>query len=1535
MFHPSSGRNTLAGGGGNDLLFGGTGPTTAGAGSFPDGGVYRPGTGSSTVFGGSRTDILYGGLGNDYLVGGSGPGLLDGNAGNDTIFAGGPSTTLRGGSGNDTLRGGSVGDVLFGDDGDDTVIESGNLDFLLTSDSLIGTDAQGKTVVQDLLHDIQRAVLVGGDGANTLDARSFYGPVSLFGGAGDDTLLGASVAGATGPNTLEGGKGNDSLVAGAVDTTFVFSGEGLGSDVIRHGDVIGRNRADFSGLQGGINLDLGFAGPQVVSPAGLTISLPDARTIQDVVGTRYDDFIVGNDLPNLLIGGAGNDEVVGRGGDNVLIGGDTQAVYLDFDTNSGLGLHDYTQSERDQVQARLTVVYAAFAYTFTQSRPQGGAFTTITFNDPGLYGLEAGKADSIDWRNLDRDDNVFVNVNGLIGRDGQPAATGANFVAMTVTVSAHELGHVSGLKHADSFGPIGSGIYAGVDPSAYVDQVDESDPNHAVVLAYPGPTLADETPLHIMASGASVHTSLFDALGQTFFGAREAIKLAYSQQGTPTPEALGAHNQPSAAQAIALAPLSVPNTIEVGADAGRSLNVTAVDVVGHIGVDPITGRAESDFYRFHGDAGAILNVDVFSASLSRDRIPNPIDSILRVYKLDAGGVPSLVPYYDSAHPGRVAVNDNGFQGQDSSLVDLVLPSTGDYLVEVDTYNPPGGADLDVGDYELFLYTFARGGGAKGGDSLFGGSGGDTLIGDTTGGTVSTRPKEDVVLPGSGATTYVENVAPQFVKSGADRAVAQNTLVILNGTFFEPDDKDVDTFLWEAKDSLGSVVATGTQQGFAFLPTRPSTYTVTFSVFDGHNTSTSSTIVTVANVPAIVVAPQTPKVVATEGVATPIPIGSFSDPGTGDGPWHVAVSWGDGQVDTFDVNSPGPLEDRPHLYKDNAAGGADYVVTVAVTDSFSGQPGPDGAKTFPVTVLNKAPVVSAGLNASLLIPGSLSRTGLFADVAGDGPWTGTVDYGDGSGVQGLSAAIDQAARSFALDHTYTAAGGFTVTVKIKDKDGAEGVSTFAVQAATPLAVAAIGPVAPVTTAVVSIVTVAFTTPIAPGSFTTADLTLTKNGQPVALAGASISPVAGQPLKYSVNLGGLTSGDGTYVLTVLANGITDPYGNPGAGLLSAGWTLDTTRPTSKVDPLAARQTALNFPVRVTGSDPGTGSGVASYDLYVSVDGGAFTLWTTVAASSPTALYPGQSNHTYGFRSLGRDAAGNVESKPVSTEATTYLPDLSAPDTAVSAVDASSATFVISWGGADSGGSGLASFEIFAELDGKSTTSLGVFPAGGPRSTSYQAISDGTPHAYRFYSVGRDNAGNLEAAPSAPADVAVSRNYALPAVPAITSFQVQKGATERSYIRYLDLLFNRGDTLASILATVNDGIAGNDRATFVRKNYDGTTTNLSLTGLLVPKGLGLGIDFGVNGVTGAAGTTAGDGTYTLAFDLDGNGSLETTRTFHRLLGDLNGDRAVDEKDTALIDAALASGVYASEADVNGDGAVNAFDKTLLTRSLKRKLV
>ena len=98
-----------------------------------------------------------------------------------------------------------------------------------------------------------------------------------------------------------------------------------------------------------------------------------------------------------------------------------------------------------------------------------------------------------------------------------------------------------------------------------------------------------------------------------------------------------------------------------------------------------------------------------------------------------------------------------------------------------------------------------------------------------------------------------------------------------------------------------------------------------------------------------------------------------------------------------------------------------------------------------------------------------------------------------------------------------------------------------------------------------------------------------------------------------------------------------------------TLVTAPPASSVAPLPASQDTPSFPVSWSGQDPG-GPGIASYSVWVSIDGRGYKEWlasTTLTSDAYTAL-PGV--HTYAFYSVATDFVGNVQAVPSAPQATT---------------------------------------------------------------------------------------------------------------------------------------------------------------------------------------------------------------------------------------------------------------------------------------------
>ncbi len=164
-------------------------------------------------------------------------------------------------------------------------------------------------------------------------------------------------------------------------------------------------------------------------------------------------------------------------------------------------------------------------------------------------------------------------------------------------------------------------------------------------------------------------------------------------------------------------------------------------------------------------------------------------------------------------------------------------------------------------------------------------------------------------------------------------------------------------------------------------------------------------------------------------------------------------------------------------------------------------------------------------------------------------------------------------------------------------------------------------------------------------------------------------------------------------------------------------------------------------------------------------------------------------------------------------------------------------------------------------------------------------------------------------------------------VTGFDVQHGSMQRSYIRYVDLIFESSDGLAQLIAE--------GRVHLTRYSLSGTNgVNVSLTGKLTAVGNRITADFGANGIGGNRKTSAGDGYYRLTVDTDRNGSYETGRSFYRLLGDANGDHMVNNTDLSIVKSNQGRRGTNLNADVNGDGVVNSTDTSLVRIQIGKRL-
>ncbi len=477
---------------------------------------------------------------------------------------------------------------------------------------------------------------------------------------------------------------------------------------------------------------------------------------------------------------------------------------------------------------------------------------------------------------------------------------------------------------------------------------------------------------------------------------------------------------------------------------------------------------------------------------------------------------------------------------------------------------------------------------------------------------------------------------------------------------------------------------------------------------------------------------------------------------------------------------------------------------------------------------------------------------------------------------------------------------------------------------------------------------FLAPIDATTLTKAALSISRNGG-ANLVDGTVSIVAqpdGKTYRFT-GLAPITGDEGRYDFRLDLAGVRNSAGLVSGEIRTSMWINDHTAPTSTIRSLEFSQELNSFIIDLVGNEPVlpggiAPSGLAAFDLYYSDNGSPFQLLETLPADTPTTTFVGEPNHIYYFRSVARDTAGNIESKANRVDAWTYVPDLIAPETNVGDVDTTDATFEVTFTGADRG-MGLRTIELFVQVDGGAVQSVGVFNAGDADESgnyagaaSYQANADGSFHEYRFFTTGTDWEGNIEERVDAPADIVVIARFTPPTQTKVVDFDVQDGANQRSFIRYLDVFFNTASQLNDIVNSLSDAASVNDRIRLTRYGLDGggPGSQVNLAGRVSAIDQALALDFGADGLGGDRTGASGDGYYKLALDLDGDGSLETELAFFRLLGDVDGDGDADNMDLASLNAALGQIGANLDGDINGDGRVNSLDRQAWQRGRGKML-
>ncbi|MBT3142865.1 hypothetical protein KL867_17480 [Ruegeria litorea] len=256
--------------------------------------------GNDTVSGGDDDDTIDGGSGDDGLVGGDGDDSIEGGSGHDILVGERGKDTLKGDTGDDVISGGEGDDRLDGEDGDDGVL-GGDGD-----DNIDGGDGDDVLYGQDDEDDID-----GEDGDDRLYGGN--GRDDLNGGEGNDLLDGGD-----GDDILLGGAGNDRLEGGR-DDDLIRPGQG-DDDVDGDG---GHDTLSYEQTDGGSVIDM-----NTETARGPEVGLDTFDSIDDVIGTRGRDLILGDGQDNYIDGIHDRDTISGGGGDDSLDGGSSSDTVI-------------------------------------------------------------------------------------------------------------------------------------------------------------------------------------------------------------------------------------------------------------------------------------------------------------------------------------------------------------------------------------------------------------------------------------------------------------------------------------------------------------------------------------------------------------------------------------------------------------------------------------------------------------------------------------------------------------------------------------------------------------------------------------------------------------------------------------------------------------------------------------------------------------------------------------------------------------------------------------------------------------------------------------------------------------------------------------------------------------------------------------------------------------------------------------------------------------------------------------------------------
>jgi hypothetical protein len=313
-------------------------------------------------------------------------------------------------------------------------------------------------------------------------------------------------------------------------------------------------------------------------------------------------------------------------------------------------------------------------------------------------------------------------------------------------------------------------------------------------------------------------------------------------------------------------------------------------------------------------------------------------------------------------------------------------------------------------------------------------------------------------------------------------------------------------------------------------------------------------------------------------------------------------------------------------------------------------GADSASTASTTTDTAAPELWSVDGPTALTPnfdGVSDKLNLLARFSETASWTATMKNGDGDVLRTQTGSGHQANLTWDLksNGALVPDGSYTWNLSASDASGnhmtdASGPFTIDAGPTPDTGVPTFAPTTPLMTKVGTIsYALHFGAPVT--GLEVADFTRT-GGSPGCVVGAPV----GSGADYTITLTGCKSG--SVGLYLNQGTVTDAGSNlgPAGPIVAATVKVDNTVPKATTPkpalrtgiPLETTSTAQRLLMRIAWTGTDADSGIASYDVQRSYDGGAYATIAsaTTATSLDWTMTPG---HTYKFRVRARDKAGNL--------------------------------------------------------------------------------------------------------------------------------------------------------------------------------------------------------------------------------------------------------------------------------------------------------